>query len=346
MDLVSAQSRWDPLQCCRCLFEVVLCDPEHIFESRYSLSAVVGVMLRIRSCLTEYRGRYDQWLSEGLSATTVHNYHAIISATLHQAVRWGWVEHASTDRVKAPRPVRKELVTPTPQQLSALVKTAEEYDPLLAIAIALAALTGCRRGELIALRWSDVDFERQQVTISRSLTLTRGEQGRAIYHKGPTKTHQVRIVALDDLAVQVLKRRYTHMVDLSNRAESELVDDPFVLSHNANGGVPASPDNLTHAFTALCEKMERPALEKLRKTKPTAARKDLPATQRWPFRLHDLRHFHATQLIGAGVNVRTVSERLGHADASMTLRVYAHALPQKDREAAAVIGGVLGALRV
>ena len=99
---------------------------------------------------------------------------------------------------------------PTPEQVSALIKAAEERDPVLGTAVALAALTGARRGELIALRWSDIDLAKGSVKIARSLTVAQGER-----HMGSTKTHASRDVALDPIGVEVLKRRWDHMVDLS-----------------------------------------------------------------------------------------------------------------------------------
>ena len=279
---------------------------------------------------------YRRWLSEGLSPTTVHMYHSILSAACRQAVKWGWITTAPTSRATPPKVERKEMLVPTPDQLSALVKAAVDVDPVLATAIALAALTGARRGELVALKWSDIDLVAGRVRFARSLTVAEGEQ-----HTGPTKTHAARDIALDELGVDVLERRWDDMDDLSGWAESPLVSDPFVLSYNANGAIPANPDTFTHRFGKLCQKMEAPALAKLRKSNPKATRKDLAPADRWPFRFHDLRHFSVTTLIAAGVDVRTVAERHGHARATMTLDRYAHALPERDREAAGVLGAAL-----
>ncbi len=279
---------------------------------------------------------YRRWLADGLSPTTVHMYHAILSAACRQAVKWGWIDSAPTARATPPKVERKEMVVPTPDQLSALVKAAVALDPVLATAVALAALTGARRGELVALRWSDVDLDAGRVRFARSLTVAGGEQ-----HTGPTKTHASRDIALDNLGVDVLRHRWADMADLSDRAEAPLVADPFVLSYNADGAVPANPDTFTHRFGRLCETMEAPALAQLRKSHPKAKRKDLAPADRWPFRFHDLRHFSVTTLIAAGVDVRTVAERHGHARATMTLDRYAHALPERDREAAEVLGAAL-----
>jgi integrase len=310
--------------------------PRTVYENRRKIEA------RIRPLLGDVRldkleaetldAAYRRWLAEGLSPATVHKYHSILSAACRQAVKWGWIDRAPTERATPPSVNRKEMVVPTPEQLSALVKAADAEDPVLAAAVALAALTGARRGELVALRWSDVDMVRGRIRIARSLTVAGGEQ-----HTGLTKTHASREIAVGPIGVEVLKRRWAYMVDLSARADSPLVADPYVLSYNANGGLPANPDTFTHRFGRLCEIMEKPALDKARKTNPKAKRTDLIPGKRWPFRFHDLRHFSVTTLIAAGVDVRTVAERHGHARATMTLDLYAHAMPERDREAAGLL---------
>jgi integrase len=164
---------------------------------------------------------------------------------------------------------------------------AETIDPLLATAVALAALTGLRRGELLALRWSDVDLEVGSIKVERAITVIEGTT-----HIGPTKTHQVRRVALDEVGIMVLRKRLDYMIELSERADSTLVDDPYILSTNANGGRPVNPDTLTHRFSALCRTLEGPARKKAKKQGTP-----LKDSERWPFRLHDLRHFSVTTLI-------------------------------------------------
>jgi integrase len=270
---------------------------------------------------------YARWLEE-LSPTTVHKYHCILSAALRQAVKWGWIERSPADRASPPAPAKIEMRVPTPEQLNLLHRAAHEKDPILATAIAIAAMTGMRRSELVALRWSDIDLAVGTVRVERGITVAEGKR-----YEGPTKTHQARRVALDPIAVEVLRERWDYMVDLSARADSPLVEDPFVLSYQAHGGISVGPDTLTHRFAALCRAQEAPA-----RKKATKAGRDLRDSERWPFRFHDLRHFSVTTLIAAGVDIRTVSERHGHAQATMTLNRYAHALPERDRAAAGVLG--------
>jgi integrase len=277
--------------------------------------------------------RYRAWREEGLAPATVRQYHAILSAALHQAEKWDWIDRSPARRATAPVARQAPMHVPTPEQLSTMVRTAEASDPVLATSIALAALTGMRRGELCALRWSDVDLDVGTIRVDSALTVIEGR-----VHLGPTKTHQARKIALDDVAVETLWRRRVEMEQLANEAHSPLIEDPFVLSLNANAARPVNPDTLTHRFSALCRDLEAPA----RKRNRTGA---LKQSEGWAFRFHDLRHFSVTTLIAAGVDVRTVAERHGHAQATMTLNRYAHALPERDRAAAGILGQVLSSGR-
>lgn len=276
---------------------------------------------------------YTRWLADGLSGSSVRRLHAVLSAALNTAERWGWIAISPARRSRPPIARPTAIRVPTPDQLTKLIQSAEATDPVLATAIALAALTGARRGELVALRWSDVDLEGGSVQIERSISIVEGN-----VHEGPTKTHAARRVALDRFGVEVLRRHRTAAEALAGQAESPLIDDAYVLSPNANGARPTSPNTLTSRFAALCRKTESLA----RKDAAASGREQVGMDQ-WRFRFHDLRHFSVTTLIAAGVDVRTVAERHGHARATMTLDRYAHALPERDREAAGVLGRALGA---
>jgi len=252
---------------------------------------------------------YGEQLARGLSSATVRQMHAIISAACHQAVKWGWITVNPAERASPPAVRSPKMIVPAFDEIDTLYRAARDYDPVLGTAVALAGLTGARRGELAALRWSDVDLAAGRVSISRAISVVDG-----MTFEGPTKTHQARMIALDEAGVGVLRDRWAFMVDLSERAESPLVADPFVLSYQAHGGTPVSPDTITHRFATIA--------------KATGI----------DCRLHSLRHFSVTTLIATGVDIRTVAERHGHAQATMTLNRYAHALPERDRIAAGVLG--------
>lgn len=267
---------------------------------------------------------YLQLADEGVSPATVAHYHRIIRAALYQAKRWGWVnENVATNATVAAAP-RPTMHVPTIEQARALVLRADKtISPDLGPILLFSMLTGTRRGELCGIRWSDIDWSGRVVTIRRSVYQIRSTWG-----VKDTKTHAERRVALDDLGLAVLSARRERALDEAAAAGAELIDDAYVWSAQVDGRTPRTPNSLTRAFHRLCRTMEAEAL--------AAGR-----VESWPFRLHDLRHWSATQLIGQGYDPRTVASRLGHADPSVTLRVYAHALEERDRDAAEGLGRVL-----
>ncbi len=179
--------------------------------------------------------------------------------------------------------------------------------------ILLAAATGARRSELVALRWSDVDLADSTIEISRAIVI--GNDGLV---EKDTKTHSSRRVSLDAQSAAVVAAHHEQMKTRATECGVSLAADSFVFSNAPDGAVSWFPASVSRSFKRLC------------------AREGITEV-----RLHDLRHFVATQLLGAGIDVRTVAGRLGHRNASTTLNVYAHFLEQSDRAAADVIGNVI-----
>ena len=126
-------------------------------------------------------------------------------------------------------------------------------------------------------------------------------------------------MALDPVAIALLEQHRSSAAQWIGQADGELSADSFVFSPYVEATKPFRPDNVTSFFIRVRNEAGAPTV-----------------------RLHDLWHFTATQLIGAGVDVRTVAGRLDHSDPSVTLRVYSHALEERDRAAAAVMGSILG----
>lgn len=179
----------------------------------------------------------------------------------------------------------------------------------------LAVITGARRGELCGLRWSDLDTKRAELLIQRSMYETTE---REILEKD-MKTHQARRIALDEGTMHELKRHREWMESRSEFCGVELDAHAYLFSDHERGVEPWRPDRVSLAFRRLCAELELPGI-----------------------RFHDLRHFAATNLLSAGIDVRTVSSRLGHANASTTLGTYAHFVGAADRNAAEVLGNVIG----
>jgi integrase len=256
---------------------------------------------------------YGAMKNAGKSPKTIRNHHAIIATALHQGVRWGWVRSNVAELAKPPRVTQSRVTSPSLQVVREVIEAAERRDPRLAPLLMLAALTGMRRGELCALRWSDVDLNVGTIDVTRSLVVAPS----GLIEKS-TKTNRGRAVALDPVGIALLTQHRSKTKQWISQAQSELPENAFVFSPFVEGTTPFRPDNVTSFFIRVRNEVGAPTV-----------------------RLHDLRHFTATQLIGAGVDVRTVAGRLGHSDPSVTLRVYSHALEERDRAAAAIMGQVM-----
>ena len=234
---------------------------------------------------------YGAMKETGKSPKTIRNHHAIISAALHQAVRWGWVRTNVAERAKPPRISHARVSAPSLEVVRRVIDAAERRDRRLAPLLMLAALTGMRRGELCALRWSDVDLDAGTIHVTRSVVVV--PNGLA---EKTTKTDRGRSVALDSVGVALLSQHRARASQWIREAGKELAPDAFVFSPFVEATTPFRPDNVTSFFIRVRNEAGAPNV-----------------------RLHDLRHFTATQLIGAGVDVRTVAGRLGHSDPSVTL---------------------------
>jgi integrase len=251
-------------------------------------------------------------LLERNSPSTVRQTHAIIHRALNQAERWGWIDRNVATLATSPRVGRREVQSPSENQLRAIIDTMSKSNPQFGVAVVLAALTGARRGELLGLRWADIEHE--YISIRGSLTYTKAEGVKY----GPTKTHQVRRVMLDDLGIAVIQSQKNLLVEMCTALELNPVENPWLFFGEADGSKPLHPDSISSAFRRTAIKLGIEGIH-----------------------FHSLRHFTATQLIAAGVDIRTVSGRLGHANASMTLGIYSHVLEAKDREAGQIMGQLL-----
>lgn len=250
---------------------------------------------------------------KGLSPASVRQIHAIIRRALRQAVRWGWIVTNPAADASPPRVRKPDVSPPDVEQVGELLRYANENQPELGRFLHLAATTGARRGELCALRWQNIDWDASAVTIGRAIIAIQG----GLVEKD-TKTHAARRIALDPGTLAVLVEQQTAAEQRAKSADLDLMPSAYVFSAEPDGRIPWTPTTVTKWFRSTCDAV---GIDKVR--------------------LHDLRHFAATRLLAAGVPVRTVSGRLGHANAATTLTVYAHFLEASDQAAADVMGGLL-----
>jgi integrase len=258
--------------------------------------------------------RFYASLRKHLSPASVLKVHSILRAALGQAVRWQMITENPATHASPPRPVRPAVQAPTPDDVARLLAAAQAEDPEFALYLRLAAVTGARRGELCALRWTDLDMQGKQVVVARSLTV--GDKG--LIEKR-TKTDRARRLALDDATVAVLREQRRLAEERARACNVELLPKAYVFARDPEGKEPWRPDSgATGRFMRLRDQL---GLEGIR--------------------LHDLRHYVATHLLEAGVPVRAVSERLGHSNATTTLGIYAHAVPATDQRSAELLGDLL-----
>ena len=272
--------------------------------------------LRLSKVTTQRLDAYYAALTRehDLSPGTVRHVHAILRGSLGQAVKWGWIAVNPAVSASPPKLRTKEITPPSLADTRKLLATADDYDVELAALLRVLAATGARRGEVCGIRWSDIDRGARTLSIKRSIASVPG--GTIVKD---TKSHAARRISLDDDTIAILEAQRDRVKHRAAMCGLAFNQDGYVFTTTADGSDPLHPDTITSGFRRI---QKRAGLEGIR--------------------LHDLRHLHATQLLAAGVPVPTVSGRLGHANAATTLNVYAHFLEASDRDAADVIGKLLG----
>jgi integrase len=275
--------------------------------------AIGGLSLR-KLRATHLDAFYTDMLRKGTSAARVRRYHAFIHRCLAQAVRWEWVNDNVARRASPPPEPHRQIKVESADAVVRLIAAAQSSrTPELAIAFRLLAALGGRRGEVCGLQWRDIDPATSVCTLRRGVKHVGSD-----IIVGDVKNHQQRTVLLDPGTLEVLEQ---HRLSMQHRAElcrTELAAEAYVLSDAIDGAEPWQPNRLTQAHIRLRKRAG------------------------YDGRLHDLRHWHASELLTAGEAPIVVAERLGHRDPSTTHRWYSHALPRSDGRAAVVIGDALG----
>ncbi|MGH3534654.1 MAG: tyrosine-type recombinase/integrase [Pseudonocardiaceae bacterium] len=247
-----------------------------------------------------------------MAVSTVRQIHSVISGALSEAVRWDWLESNPARIAQRPKQKPPEPDPPSPAEAAKLLDEAFRMDPDWGTLVWLVMTTGLRRGEVCILRWSRVDLDVGEIEIRSSYRLRKG-----IGTEKDTKTHQMRRIALDTETVGVLRehkeRWRRRLADLGQ----ELTDDMYVFTgyRQTVPSVPYSPHGVSSRY------------------------KDMATRLGIDTHIHALRHYSATELLSAGIDLRTVAGRLGHGGGgATTLRVYAAWVAASDRKAAEILG--------
>lgn len=253
---------------------------------------------------TEAQGNHSD--GKTLSASTVMHYHRLLRALLNYAVRCGYIATNPVERVTPPKMEHKEMAFYTDEQCADLLDALEAAPLKYRVGVMLGLLGQLRKGEIAGLNWEDVDFEHRILHVRRSAS---NVYGRGVVIKEPKTASGRRSIALPADLLEALKAlRREQAVDRLQMGETWEDSGAMFVTWN---GARQHPDTIGNWFTKFLKENDLPHI-----------------------RFHDLRHTGASLLFAQGVDVQTISKRLGHSKTSVTMDIYGHAYNEYDRNAA------------
>ena len=284
-----------------------------ITEARRTVDRVIGPALG-HVPVGELEGRHIDEMTrryDDRAAATVRRYLAVLSAGLTFAMKQGWIDSNPMIRASVPALDQKSVTVPTKDELLSLIGAMPS--DVGQMAVRLAVFTAARRGEVCGLRWSDI--EGSTLHIQRSIFRHRGES-----IPKATKGNRSRRVVLGQPALETLYLWALDRLEIAQAVGVELAPDSYILSRWPDCSRPLNPDTLS--------------------AQVQQARDGLGLRH---LHFHSLRHYSATELLGQGVSARDAAEVLGHADGgTLLLSTYAHPTSQRQRDAGAILGNLLG----
>lgn len=255
------------------------------------------------------QGLYTKLTKEqALSDENIQKVHTLINDSLKKAERWRLIARNPAALVDRPTAVKKEITVWNVEEVRRFLKYAKKSGRYY-IAFLLALTTGMRQGEILGLRWKDVDFENGCVRITQTLS----SDGKELLPYTKTKSGS-RTIDLPEETIMELKE---HWLFIRGEKGAKVYKD-LDLVVCTEFGTPTHKSNIRRVFKNIIKKADIPKI-----------------------RFHDMRHTHATLLLLQGVNPKIVSERLGHADVRITLDTYSHLLPSMQKDTAIKFGKML-----
>ena len=251
---------------------------------------------------------YAKKAEEGLSATTINHFHNVLHKALDTAVKWNLVARNVCDLVSPPRRKRYEVHPLTLEQVHKLLAVVEGHEMEALFRLALA--TGLRRGELMGLKWQDINLDAGTLQVRRILSRVPSKMPGKGYVEAEPKTQKSRrSVVIAPFALEALKQHRERQREAEIKAGPLWQDHDFVFCTSIG----------THL---------NPTRDMLDQLKVLLKKAGLP-----DIRFHDLRHSAATLLLSVGVHPKVVQEILGHSQISITMDVYSHVLPGMQQDA-------------
>jgi integrase len=252
------------------------------------------------------------------AASSVRQIHAILSGAMSAAVRWGWISYNPMPSVKPPMKKRPQPRPPSSDQMARIVDAAWAASDEWGLYVWLSAVTGARRGEVIALQWNDIDLTNLILRLDENYV--RASDGMILKD---TKTHQMRRVSIDEPTAKLLSEYKTRCARQLSLLGLTLTEETWLFSAQPDFSKPRDPSAVTRRYSRLARRLGIDT------------------------QLKQLRHYSATELLTSGVDLRTVAGRLGHGDGgATTLRHYAAWVGSADQAAARTIGARMPTLAV
>ncbi len=247
---------------------------------------------------------YNQKLEEGYAPQTVKHMHRVLHKALNDALCWDLVARNVCNSVKAPRVSKKEMQILSGDQAQQFLDAARG-DPFEALYV-LALTTGMRQGELLGLKWEDIDLAMGTLQVKRTIARL---VGKGFTTSEPKTTKSRRRIQLTKMAIEALRQHRVRQREAKLAAGSAWNEQGWVFC-NAIGGPVEVGNMIRRSFRPILVKAELPII-----------------------RFHDLRHSAASLLLALGVHAKIVQELLGHSQISLTLDTYSHVLPSLQEEA-------------
>ncbi len=246
---------------------------------------------------------YAKKQKEGFSAHRVKTIHAVLHTALEHAKRIKLVGSNVSDDVELPRIEQREIQPLTPEQAQLLLQKVSEHH--LEALLTLALVTGMRKGEILGLRWQDIDLQKGVLQIRRTLSYLAHH---GFQESEPKTPKSKRKIVLPQFVIESLKRHRTTQLEMRLQTGATWVENDIVFSNKRGGFI--VPMTLANHFAQLLQDIGLPHI-----------------------RFHDLRHSAATLLLSMGVSAKVVQEILGHSHFSTTMDRYSHVLPSMQQEA-------------
>lgn len=246
----------------------------------------------------------------GYARNSIDRVVTVVKKALDKAIIYNIIKENPMRKVTLPKYVKLEMHIWTLEQTMHFLKVAKDYRFYCAYALALYC--GLRKGEICALRWQDIDFEKKELTVNQTLV----NFGKTI-KQGAKTSSGVRRVSISNALIEILKEQRKKYLEVKMRLGSKFIDMDLII-FNYKNGKNIFPDALTTAYKNDLIKANMPNIS-----------------------FHSLRHTHATILIKENINVKILSERMGHSKVGVTLDTYSHVIPSMQQEVADTLDRVM-----